>query len=505
MFPPGLGAISLALGIGAPRQSASASGRYCLPIPVLVPEPSSRPDTPLWDAYQRDLHDTTRSFAIPGHKRRVDIGGAAVATDRPIGLDCEPDRLNVQAVREAEALAALAYGADKARFSVNGSTAANQAALMAVAGPEDTVAVSRAAHKSVLFGLIYCGATPVWMPSRIDPSTGLPVTTHPDDVAATLGSHPEVTAVLIADPTYVGSVSDIRTIADIVHAADAPLIVDAAWGAHLGWHPALPPCPIAAGADLMVTSAHKTLPSYTQAALLLARGGRIDYHRLDRAFDGTQTTSPAAAILASIDRGRAYMEEHAHATIERLLPAVAQAREDVQQVPGVTVMSGPYCDPMKLVILTSGAGIDGRSVADDLRQHGIDLETANRDMLIPQVTVADTPESIANLTELLTTTLQARATSPQLWSPAPVWSIVPQVACTPREAFFAASEFVPFKAAEGRVSADVLAPYPPGVPVIAPGEMFTTEVLDALQANRSAGIRVAYASDPTLELLRVIT
>ena len=256
-----------------------------------------RADAPLLDAWltftaqARDGRLTPMS--VPGHKQRTDLTGAVTAGDAPLygGLDSikHADLL----LQEGERRAAQLWGADWCRFSVAGSTHGNQALSLAAGQPGQQIVVTRLLHRSLLLGLVLAGLEPVWVLPEVDPATGLPGPVPVSAVRDALARHPAACAVFLGDPSYVGTTGDLAGHAAAAHAAGVPLIVDAAWAAHLGFHPDLPPHALAAGADAMVTSAHKALPAYTQAALVLARTGRLDAARLDRAFEATHTTSPA--------------------------------------------------------------------------------------------------------------------------------------------------------------------------------------------------------------------
>ena len=214
-------------------------------------------------------------------------------------------KLSRGVLAEAESRAARLWGADVCRFSVGGATHANQAVALALGGDGDKVVVSRTLHRSVLLGLVLAGLTPVWVRPDVDPATGLPLGVAPATVARALDEHPDARAVLVGDPSYVGTVGDVAGLAEAAHAHGVPLVVDAAWAAHFGFHPDLPPHALQAGADAMVVSAHKTLPAWSQAALVLARTARIDAARLDAGVEATATTSPPVrSWRAPTPRGR---------------------------------------------------------------------------------------------------------------------------------------------------------------------------------------------------------
>jgi arginine decarboxylase len=366
------------------------------------------------------------------------------------------------------------------------------------------VIVTRSLHRSLLLGLVLAGLRPVWVQPEHDLAGGLPAAVAVGTVRSALESHPRACAVFLGDPSYVGATGDLAGHARTAHEAGVPLIVDAAWAAHLGFHPGLPPHAIAAGADAMVISAHKALPAYSQAALVLARTGRLDPARLDRAFDATHTTSPAGAILASIDAARALLARDGTALCARLLATVAAARERLARVPGLGVLDGPDVEPTKLVVLLAGTGTHGSAVEADLIAAGMPVEMADRDTIIPIVTLADDEAAVARFTATLVAVIDRHRGPARRPVPSPAWTVTPQVALPPREAFFAPNETVVADAAIGRISAELVAPYPPGVPVLAPGEIITAEALAALRAAQDDGGRIAYAADPGLATLQVV-
>jgi arginine decarboxylase len=338
----------------------------------------------------------------------------------------------------------------------------------------------------------------------VDPATGLPLGLLPAAVATALAAAPDARAVLVAEPSYVGTVGDVAGIAAVAHSYDVPLVVDAAWAAHFGFHPALPPHALHQGADAMVASAHKTLPSWSQAALVLAQGDRIDLARLDAGVEATQTTSPAGAILASIDAARALLERDGHDLLGAAVAAVAETRRRLTGVDGLVVLDGPGVDPLKLTLVLSGTGADGIAVEDDLLALGLPVEAAERDTLVAQVSLADTRGSLARLSDALTRSVERHRGPPRPVVTGAAYAVDPVMRMSPRSAFFAAHRTVPLEQAVGRVSVELVAPYPPGIPVLAPGEEVTEAVLDALGSARRAGVRIAYAADPSLATLRVV-
>jgi len=467
-------------------------------------------EAPLAAAYSAALGSGWRPFTIPGHKGTTELVGPVVAGDVSMWPGLDTLHHSSGRLPAAQDKAAKLWGADWCRFSVGGSTHGNQALALAVAAPGDVVIATRAVHRSLLLGFVLAGLTPAWVEPDIDPESGLPVGVSAGSLAGALEANPGAKAVFLVEPGYVGTRSDLPALADLAHAAGVPLIVDQAWGAHLGFHRGLPQHALAAGADAFVTSAHKALPAYTQAALVLARTERLDADRLDRAFDATHTTSPAGAILASIDAARSLLARDGDRLLGRTIELVAAARAALRQVAGLLVLDGPAdaVDPTKLVVGLAGTGADGMAVEDDLVHAGFPVEMADRDTVVAVVTMADTagPDgTVEPFVAALAAAIDRHRGEPRLVRPA-AWlgAGLPQVALSPREAFFAPHETVPAASAVGRVCAELVAPYPPGIPALVPGEVVSATVLQALREAAASGVLVSYAADPTLATLQVV-
>lgn len=463
-----------------------------------------REDAPLLDAWLRFQEHPPTPFTIPGHKQRTDLVGDVIVGDVPLYAGLDTMKLTAGALTEAEGRAARLWGADFCRFSTGGATHANQAVALAVAGEGQEVIVSRTLHRSMLLGLVLAGLVPVWVRPEVDAATGLPLGVAPETIRRALAAHPEARAVFIGDPSYVGTVGDVAGQADAAHDHGVPLIVDAAWAAHFGFHPDLPPHPLELGADVMVTSAHKTLPAWSQAALVLARTERIDAARLDAGVEATATTSPAGAILASTDAARALLERDGEELLGTAMAATQSARERLRSVKDITVLDGPDVDPLKLTLGLAGAGADGNAVEQDLLAAGLPVESADRDVIVAIVSLADTEETLELLTKTLVEALERHCGPPRPVAGPAAYRVEPTMVIPPRQAYFAAAETVPLTEAVDRACAELIAPYPPGIPVLAPGERITAEALTALDQARQAGVRVAYAADPSLRTLRVV-
>lgn len=467
-----------------------------------------RDQAPLLDAWLRYQERGPQGrgptpFTIPGHKQRSDLVGDVVAGDVPLYAGLDTMKLTTGVLAEAEARAARLWGADVCRFSTGGATHANQAVALSVARDGDLVVVSRTLHRSMLLALVLAGLSPVWVRPEVDEATGLPLGVAPDTVRRALADHPQARAVFVGDPSYVGTVGDIAGLAAAAHEHDVPLVVDAAWAAHFGFHPDLPRHPLQLGADVMVTSAHKSLPAWSQAALILARTERVDPARLDAGVEATATTSPAGAILASTDAARALLERDGRTLLDGAIEATRAARRRLGSVEGLTVLDGPRVDPLKLTLVLSGTGADGNLVEQDLLRAGLPVESADRDVLVAVVTLADTAATLDALARAVASSIDRhRGPARPVVGPA-AYGVDPTTDLTPRRAFFAEAEVVPIAEAVGRASAELIAPYPPGIPVLAPGERVTADVVAALQQARDAGVRIAYAADPSLATLRV--
>lgn len=464
-----------------------------------------RSTAPLLDAWLTFGERAPSPFTIPGHKQRTDLVGEVVRDDVPLYGGLDTVKLGGGLLAQAEARAARLWGADHCRFSVGGSTHGNQTLALAVGAPGDRVIVQRTLHRSTLLGLVLAGLVPVWVSPALDPSTGMPLGVRPSDVAQALDEFPDCKAVFVTEPSYVGTVGDVRAVAEVAHAHGIPLVVDAAWAAHFGFHPALPQQAIALGADALVTSAHKTLPAWSQAALVIWRDGRLDTARLDAAFEATHTTSPAGSILASTDAAVALLERDGETLLGELIGAVTRARLRLKTIDGLDVMEGAAVDPVKLVLLLAGTGADGNRIEAGLIERGMPVEMADRDTIVAMATLADDDAVLTAFTDAVSDLVEVGRGTPRSLVPTAAWAVRPETACPPRDAFFAAREVVPLAAALGRVSAELIAPYPPGVPVIAPGELVTENVLAAIASARASGVRLAYAADPTAMTIQVLT
>jgi lysine decarboxylase len=471
-----------------------------------------RNSAPLLDAYLSYFESARTPFTIPGHKQRtsrLDLGlGAVVDSDTPLYGGLDEIKLTNKTLIKAEKLAADFWGADYARFSTGGSTHANQAIVLALGAPGEKVAVSRTAHRSILSALVLAGLEPVWMSPEIDEATGVPIGIGIAELERALTEKP--IAVLLTEPGYLGTLSDLPTLIKSAHAQSVPVILDAAWGGHFGFHPELPQHALQLGADALITSVHKALPGYSASALLLAQGKYLNLDRIEQSFETTHTTSPAGAPLASIDGVRALLQTRGTELISGLLENVMRFKEQVQAEFALPIFLYPSdfpagrFDPTKIVLRVQQLGASGVEIEKDLQAAGIRIEMADRDTIVFLATLADTKAEFAELADVLIPILKRRQEQRRESATALSWSVVPQRGISMRDAYFAKTEMVDATKAEGRISADLIAPYPPGVAVVAPGEILTTQILQGLKTSKEAGVRIAYATDPTLATYRVV-
>jgi arginine decarboxylase len=467
---------------------------------------------PLLDAYLSYFEHNRSPFTIPGHKQkaaRLDPGlGAVVDSDIPLYGGLDEIKLTHRVLVKAEQLAADLWGADYARFSTGGSTHANQAVILALGKPGDKVALSRTAHRSVLSALVLAGLEPIWLAPEIDSATGVPLGIPVSELKRVLPEKP--IAVLLTEPGYLGTLSDIGALVELSHSQNIPVIIDAAWGAHFGFHKDLPAHVLAMGADALITSVHKALPGYSASALLLAQTKYLDAVRLEQSFETTHTTSPAGAPLASIDATRALLQTRGSELLGELLANIAFFKDRVQSHFSLPIFLNPSdfpvgrFDPTKLVLRANQLGASGIVIEKLLGDKGIRVEMADQDTVVFLATLADTHSDFVALADVLIDIASATQSEPRPSATALSWSVVPQVGISMREAYFASTQMVTAADAIGRVSADLIAPYPPGVAVIAPGEILTKQIVEGLSASQKAGVRIAYATDPTLEKFRVV-
>ena len=468
-----------------------------------------RKDAPLLDGWLSFREREIVPFGTPGHKQRQNLVGPVVQGDTPLYGGVDTVRQQANAIGEANRRLERLWGADWGRISVGGSTHGNQTLMLAACEPGDEIIISRTLHRSLLIGMVLVGARPVWVRPEVDPTTGLPTHVPVDRVEQALSDHPNAKAVFLVEPTYVGTLSDIRAHAAVAHSHGIPLVVDQAWGAYFGFHPGVPQHALQAGADALVTSAHKTLPAYTQSAFVLARTERIDADRLDRAFEATATTSPSGTIAASADAARALLERDGEPLLAGLLKIVEHARGRLREVPDLVLLDdvvdrAVIVDRAKLALNISGTGTTGLAIEDELVAAGFPVELADRDTIVPIISINDDIDTVNQFVDAVIASIERQRSESRKIRPSISWTVDPQVVLSPREAYFAPHVTISADEAIERISAELVAPYPPGIPVLAPGERITEDALKGLRQAMTDGSQVRYAADPTLRTLQVV-
>lgn len=476
--------------------------------------------TPLVDRLQYCADRSTAPFHTPGHKKGQGahdalvnlLGQAVFRADLPELPELDNLFVPEGVLQTAQDLAALAFGADRTWFLANGSTAGILAAILATCGPGDKLILPRNIHLSAINGLILSGAVPIFLTPEYDAAWGIAHGVTEAAVSQALLEHPDAKAVMLLSPTYYGVCADVGAIAQRVHQAGCALLVDEAHGAHFAFHPDLPRPALAAGADLVVQSTHKTLGALTQGAMVHTQGHRVCGDRLSQALQIVQSTSPSYLLLASLDAARQQMATQGQSLMAHALQLAAWGRSRITQIPGITVFNPPVSpgvaalDPTRLTLSASGLGLDGFT-ADTLlhEQWGVTVELPSLQNLTLIISLGNTLTDMERLVAGLTALAQqsrapAPAASPLQMTPAP-----PQIApLSPRAAYFSATETIPMTAAIDRISADLVCPYPPGIPVLMPGEIVTSAAIAHIQAVLTAGGIVSGCCNPDCTHLRVV-
>jgi arginine decarboxylase len=485
-------------------------------------EPTQQ-DAPYLEAIRAYAARNPARLHIPGHKggpaadRELieTIGLPALAHDIPAltwGIDIGPTPTPFE---HAQRLAAQAWGAKRTWFLVNGASQGNLAAGLALAHYGDHVVLQRNGHSSTIDALVLSGMRPTFVAPEIDQELGIAHCITPSSLERALRDTPGAVAAWIVSPTYFGAGADVRALAEVAHSHGVPLIVDEAWGAHLAFSELLPEHALAAGADLVISSTHKIVGSLTQSAMLHL-GGRIDEEIVDRTVTVTESTSPNSLLCASLDAARRRAVVHGAQLIAQTIAAAARARAEIRAIEGLDVLDERFIgragvhgyEPLRLAIDVRGLAIDGYELARRLRQEPADihLELAARNVVVGVFGMGGEPEVLA---ERFVTALRAVAAEVGLaadgskvsFAPAPPWG---ELVMTPREAFLGAQEVVAAADGVGRVAAESLATYPPGIPNVLPGERLTAETLAYIQRTLELGGSVRGASDRLLRTLRVV-
>jgi arginine decarboxylase len=483
---------------------------------------SKQDNTPYVDALLEYSARETGRFQVPGHKGGLAadpamvelVGMTGLINDVPSvteGVDIGPEPTPFQ---QAQLLAADAWGARRTWFLINGASQGNHATSMALGHMGNEVVVQRNVHSSIIDGLVLNGMRPSFVSPELDPELGIAHGLTPESLAAALDATPNAVAALVVSPTYFGACADVAALADVAHSRGLPLICDEAWGAHLHFHPDLPPDALASGADLVTSSTHKIVGSLTQAAMLhLGNSDRIDPAIVDRCVSLVETTSPSGLLTGSLDAARRMAAVHGEELLTETLAAIARTREQILQIPGLGILDESMVgragiagwDPLRLSVDVRGTGSTGYRLAKKLfYSHGIDLELYSENVVVGIFGMGEPAETGERLVAALRAAvgeLEAEPGPPQeKLAPPPPWG---ELVMTPREAYLGPQEVVPFEDAVGRIAAEGLAAYPPGIPNVLPGERLTAETLAYIRESIAHGGYVRGGSDRELKTLRV--
>jgi arginine decarboxylase len=482
----------------------------------------SQHDTPLFTGLLEHIQKNPIQFHIPGHKKgagmepkfREFIGHNALAMDL-INIGPLDDLHSPKGIiKEAQKLAAEAFGADHTFFSVQGTSGAIMTMVLSVCGPGDKIIVPRNVHKSVMSAIIFSGASPVFIHPEVDKNLGISHGITTESVEKALQQYPDAKGLLVINPTYFGISADLKQIVNIAHSYDVPVLVDEAHGVHIHFHDKLPLSAMQAGADMAATSVHKLGGSMTQSSILNVREGLVSPDRVQSILSMLTTTSTSYLLLASLDAARKQLATKGYELLEQTIQLANQTRYEINKIDHLYCVGEEILgtnatydyDPTKLIISVKELGITGYDAELWLREHyNIEVELSDLYNLLCLITPGDTEYE----TSLLIKALRAlsKEFSHQANKQAEVSVLLPDIpvlALTPRDAFYAETELVPFEQSVGRIIAEFVMVYPPGIPIFIPGEIITKENLHYIRKNLDAGLPVQGTEDPTLSYIRVI-
>ena len=491
---------------------------------VLDYNPQAR--APFFEALRDYIKKDMVAFHTPGHKhgKGIDPEFIELIGRNTFRIDlCElPEVDNLHdpehVLKEAMELAAQAYGVDLSFFLVNGSTCGNNTMVLTVCDPGDKILIPRNVHKSVISGILLSGAIPVYITPTWDKEIGIDHNLTPYDVERALQANPDVKGLFLVNPTYYGVTSDIRSIVEICHRYGKPLLVDEAHGPHLHFHPDLPLSAVDSGADMVVQSTHKIIAGMTQTSMLHINEGRVDVHRARKVLQLLQSTSPNYVLMASLDTARRQMALHGRELLSYTLEISEWSRNELNKIPGL------YCfgqervgfpglfnlDLTKLTINVSGLGISGFDCQDLLNERfEIQTEMATLTNILAIVTFGNTRrdmERLVNAMRDIAQEIHTQGVPKQLQPLVQQMDLpaLPEAVLTPREAFYARTEKVPFEKSAGRICTEIVSPYPPGIPILVPGERITQELVDYIQLVYHHGGFINGPDDIRLHTIKVV-
>ena len=461
---------------------------------------SKQQEVPLYSALEKFRRLRVVPFDVPGHKRGrgnrglVDfLGQQCVEIDvnsmKPLDNLCHP----VSVIKEAEDLAADAFGAAHAFFMVGGTTGAVQSMVFTACKRGDKIIMPRNVHKSAINALVLCGAIPVYIDPKVDTKLGIPLGMEIEDVKKAIAENPDAKAILINNPSYYGICSDLQTIVNLAHDAGMLALVDEAHGTHLYFGDNLPLNGMAAGADMSAVSMHKSGGSLTQSSLLLI-GDRVNEGYVSNIINLTQTTSASYLLLGSLDISRRNLALHGKESFGKVCEMASYARAEINEIEGYYAFGSELIngksvfdfDETKLVINTRGIGLTGIEVYDLLREeYDIQMEFGDLSNVLAYISIGDRLQDIERLAGALADIRRLYSKPEQQFFSAEY--VTPIVKATPQEAFYAEKVKLPIDETVGRICAESVMCYPPGIPILAPGEMITREILDYIRAAKEKG------------------
>lgn len=478
-------------------------------------------ETPLFDALKEYVDRDTLPFHVPGHKKGVGIDKEFknFIGENPFKIDVTVFKLvdslhhPTGPIKKAQELVADAYESHASFFSIHGTSGAIQAMILAVVNDGDKIIVPRNVHKSVTSGIILSGAVPVFMEPEIDKKLGIAHGVTPETVEKTLKENPDAKAVLIINPTYYGVATDIKKIADIVHSYDIPLIVDEAHGPHLAFSEKLPMSALKAGADICAQSTHKIIGSLTQGSLLHVKSKYVDPKRVQQILNLMQTTSPSYIIMSSLDCARRQIALEGKDLLQKTIELCKYTRDEINKIPGfycfgeeVLGKPGSYSfDPTKLTISSRELGITGFELDMILAdKYHIQMELSDFYNVLAVGSFGDTKEGMDRLLSALkeiSNDYYGKKETVQDFLDIPA---IPTKILNPREAFYSDKISIPLNESIGKISGEFLLAYPPGIPVLCPGEEITQEVVDYVHDLKRANLYVQGTEDLTVENIKIV-
>ena len=477
----------------------------------------SQTDAPIYEALERFHKSRVVPFDVPGHKRgqgnpelKALLGEACVSNDvnsmKPLDNLCHP----VSVIRDAEELAAEAFGAAHASFMVGGTTSAVQAMILSVVKRGDKIILPRNVHRSVINAMILCGAIPVYVNPDMDPKLGIPLGMRISQLEEAMNQNPDAKAVLVNNPTYYGICSDIRYIVKMAHARGMKVLADEAHGTHFYFGDLLPTPAMAAGADLAAVSMHKSGGSLTQSSFLLA-GPNVNAGYVRQIINLTQTTSGSYLLLTSLDISRRNLAIRGREEFGNVMRLAQYAREEINAIGGYYAYSRELVnndsiydfDVTKLSVYTLDIGLAGIEVYDLLRdEYDIQIEFGDLGNILAYVSIGDRIKNVERLVSALAE-IRRRFKRDKTGLLTQEY-LPPVVAVSPQEAFYAEKESLPIMETEGRICSEFVMCYPPGIPILAPGERITRDILEYIRYAKEKGCSMTGTEDPDINNLNVL-